>query len=104
DFHAVMDFAADDHSRELVLDFALNRSLERPRAERRIVADCGEVIASSVGQAKPYAARFETRNQTLELQVDDAPQLFSRQRMEDHHFIESIEELGPELATEQSEH
>ena len=38
DLHTVADFAADDALRELVLDLALDRPLERSRAVRRNLA------------------------------------------------------------------
>src|SRR5215510_9021566 len=84
---AVVHLALEQLERERILHQPLDGSLERPRAERRIVALAPEEAPGRVRHVQLDPPRREAATEMAELDVDDPRDLVASQRREDHHLV-----------------
>ena len=75
---AVPNLAGDQLPRQRRLHFFLDRALQRPRAESRIVADFHQVFARRVGQHQFDMPLRQPRAQACQLDLDNLLQVASR--------------------------
>src|SRR5439155_327661 len=91
---AVADLPRDELLRQRGLDRALHDALERPGAVDRVEPALGEEVLGLVGEHELEVAVGEPGLEPRELDVDDLPQVGARQRVEDHHVVDAVQELG----------
>ena len=88
-------------SRERVLDHALDRTAQRPGAERRVVAlRRRAAVLAVVGELEAEALALELVLHPLDEQVDDLGDLVPGQLVEDDDLVDAVQELGPEVPLE----
>src|SRR2546422_362345 len=93
---AVDELVLEQFERQRVLDQALNGPLERPRAERRVVALPAEERLGGVGDLELDALGLEPPLEMAELDLDDPGGLVAPERVEDHDLVDPVEELWPQ--------
>ncbi len=101
---AVDDLAGEDALRQPVADLALDEPAQRTGAVRRVES----------GERKPFAGRgadvqlepavVQPLTERLDLQLHDPGELVEAQRIEDHHVVEPVEELRPEVRVHGGHH
>ena len=96
--------ARDQPSSERGLDLGLDDPLEGPRAVDGVVASLGEKIPGRGGELEPELAVAQPCLEPRELDVDDRAQIGARQRVEDDHVIDPVQELGTEVLAQRLEH
>ena len=87
DVVAADELALQDLLRERVLELALDRALERPRAVDRIEADVAEQVEGAVADLELDAELGQALCQMPGLDARDAADVFATERMEDHEFV-----------------
>ncbi len=95
---AVDELALEHGHRQRILNQPLDRPLERPRAERRIVAFLGEHALRLGRHLERDLALGEQLLEPRELEVDDLLDLLGAERVEDDDVVDAVEELGLERA------
>ena len=90
---AVGDLALEQLQRERVLDQPLDRALERPRAERRVVAFASEKRPGRVRDLELDPPRREPAAEVSELDIHDPRDLLAPKRGEDHDLVDPVQEL-----------
>src|SRR2546425_7705672 len=95
---ARLELALEQHLRERVRDLVLDLARERARAEVRVVADGGDVVLGLVADDERDLLRRELLAHADELEVDDLPDLFLVEGLEDDGRVDPVEELGAEEA------
>ena len=98
------DLAGDLRAGNPRLQLALQKALERPRAEDRIEAGAGDVRNRHRRNLQCQSALCEPLPQLLATQADDLLDLCQRQRPEQHDLIDAIEEFGPEVRPQLAHH
>src|SRR3989454_10655759 len=93
---AVDELVLEQFERQRVRDQALNGPLERPRAERRVVALPAEERLGGVGDLELDALGLEPPLEMAELDLDDPGDLVAPERVEDHDLVDPVEELWPQ--------
>src|SRR5829696_3332062 len=93
---AVGDLAAQDHLAHGVLDHTLQHPLERPGAERRVVALFGELVQGLVGELDRDVALDELLAEALYLDLDDVAHVLALELVEHDDLVDPVEELGAE--------
>ncbi|HYM28176.1 MAG TPA: hypothetical protein VET66_08500, partial [Steroidobacteraceae bacterium] len=74
----------------------LDRPTQRPRAIRLVVAFRDKELAHVIADLQRDVLFLQPAAHLRQQQVHDLPQLGPRQRVEDHHLINPVEELRPE--------
>ena len=99
DVVALAEAAGEHLDRQRVLDHPLDRALERPRAEHRVVAALGQASCAPRPSARSAIFRSASRfcrsrswMSTMRLQV------LAAERAEDDDLVDAVQELGPERA------
>jgi hypothetical protein len=82
-----------DELGDRVLDLLLDGALERPRAEHRIEAHAGNLRQRGIGDFELHLLLFQAFGQALELDARDGLDMLRVQAMEDHDFIDAVQEL-----------
>src|SRR5712691_108801 len=90
---AVRDSAAEQLLGELVLDPARDHATQRAGTVDPIVALLGEKVLGCVCDLDRHLQLNQTLAEPLQLTIDDLPDLPRRQALEDHHGIDTVEEL-----------
>ncbi len=90
-------FAVEQLHGERVLDEPLDGALQRPRSELRIVALAEEQFVSFLRQRDLDLALGEEPAEVLKLQVDDLLDFRFAEGVEDHDFIDAVQELRAEV-------
>src|SRR5215218_3613110 len=93
---AVGDLAAQDHLAHGVFDHALQHPLERPGAERRIVAFFGELVQGLVRELYGHIALDELLAEALYLDLDDVAHVLALELVEHDDLVDPVQELGTE--------
>src|SRR6185436_17348674 len=96
DLVTLAEVAGQHVDRQGVLERALDRTLERPRAEHRIVPTVGQEALGRVRETQAEAALAEPLAQVAELDLDDLLELSAPERVEDHGLVDAVQELRPE--------
>ncbi len=90
--------------RERVLDFRLDRALEGARAVDRVEADLGELAHRGVRDLEAEVHLREALLQRGELDARDLLDVLLAERVEHHHLVDAVHELGPELVLHLGHH
>ncbi len=99
-----MQRAIEQCQGQRILHHPLDRALQRPRTEGRVVAVANQHFLRLGGQREAQLSRPEHRIQLDQLQIDDLRDLLLAQGPEDHDVIDAIEELRPELLAQHAQH
>src|SRR3989475_2256606 len=91
-----VDGAGENHSRELVLDQALNGSPERPGSELGIEALVREQLDRRVRELDLDVLRAQSPREFVEQEPGDLGELPVVERAEDDDLVDPVDELGPE--------
>src|SRR5215470_14331536 len=91
----VANLAGDQLATQRRLQFALDKPLEWPRSERRIVAALGQVVSRPVGQLELDLALLQPLAQPDQLHIDNLAQLVARQWMEHDDLVDAVQKLRP---------
>lgn len=83
--------------RERVLDALLNRPLERTCAKDRIKPYFSQFRQGSVGDNHFQIHFFQTLLQQAQLDLGDGRNVGGIQPMEDHGFVDTVQEFGAEI-------
>src|SRR5688572_18292262 len=83
-----------------ILHVADDGALERAGAERGLEAPLDEAGLGGVADGQIEAARLEQLLHAIELDVDDAQELWASERDERHDVADTVEELGTEEGLE----
>ena len=70
----------------------------------RVESGVDQPLLGFLGQLDRNAALIQTSLELLDLDPSDTHQLFTIQRIEHDHRVESVQELRPELLPDNSEH
>ena len=97
DVVAVADGAVEDLGGERVLDQALDGALERAGPVGAVVAGFEDGLARGGGELDGDLAVGQQLVEVGEAKVDDVFELLFAERMEDHHVVDAVEELGAEV-------
>src|SRR5690606_18295950 len=87
-----------------VLYPALDGALERPGAVYRVVADGDELVDGLLAQLQVQVPFSQALAQALHLDIGDAGDLILAQRLEHHHFVHPVDELGAEVLAQGIHH
>src|SRR5215469_14382389 len=96
DLRMVANLAGEQLASQRRLQFALDKPLQRPRAERRIVAALGQVVSRPVGQLELDLALLQPLAQSDQLYIDNLAQLVARQWMEHNDLVDAVQKLRSE--------
>src|SRR5881275_206793 len=91
-----LERAAEYEVRERILDVALDRAAQRPRAHRRVVSLLDEQVLRLVRELDRHLVRAHLLAQAAHQQLDDDLDLFLRELVEDDHLVDAVQELRPE--------
>ncbi len=83
-----------------ILDQSLQRPLERPRPELRVVPFAGDDRARGRCQLQGQVAIGQSLLKVGQQQVDDPVEVRVRQRVEHDDLVDTVQELGPEASSE----
>ena len=97
DQRSVGDLAGDQRPADPGLEGALEEALQRPGAVDRVVALAGDVLPRRVRELELHPAAGEPAAEVLEEEPDDLPDLVEAERLEEHHVVDPIQELRPEV-------
>src|SRR4030095_5857657 len=81
---------------ERIFDVALDRPLERPGPEGRVEALLDQEVLRLRAQIERDVVLLEPLPDLIQEDVDDLDHLLLAERMEDHHFVDAVQELGVE--------
>ena len=94
---AALEVPADELLGQRILDIALNRAAEGPRAVRPVLARLLDDPVDDLGrELEPDLAVDEVVVQLLDEQVGDRPEVVVRERLEDDDLVDAVDELGVE--------
>src|SRR5579872_951793 len=96
DVVADLERAAQQLFGERVFHHALDGTAQRTRSHRRIPSFFGQKFASRVGGLERHVLVLEFLHDFGEFESDDLLDLRQVELMEDHDFVDAIEELRPE--------
>src|SRR5829696_1054731 len=98
DYHlrAVGDLALEDHLAHGIFDHPLQDPLERPGAERRVVARVGELVEGLVCELHGDLALGHLLAEALDLDLDDQAHVLALELVEDDDLVDPVEQLGAE--------
>src|SRR6187551_1256506 len=94
------ELAGEDAPRQWVLEMALDRAAERPRAVQRVVALPREQRERGIGHLEGEARLRHPSLDVRHEQPDDLAQLRLVERLEDDDLVDAVEELRPEVVAE----
>ncbi len=97
DVVARLDIPFEDSQRQGIRQQFLDRPLQRPRPECRIVAFLEESLSSCRRHFQRDLAVRQKIAQRLQLDVDDLRDLFFAEALEDDDVIDPVQELGLEM-------
>src|SRR5690606_29923058 len=102
DLHVVarVELTMQDLLTQSVFDLALHRTTQRSGAERRVEADVDETLLGGLRQLDRHVAIEQTLAEALREQNHDLDQFLLRQLREDDDVVDTVEELGLEVALE----
>src|SRR5580693_7849294 len=86
----------EDLQSQRILNQALNRATKRACAIGRIVTFAQEQLLGCRSELQRDLAFGEQLVDALEHEIDDALQLLFAERIEDHDFVDAVDEFGPE--------
>jgi hypothetical protein len=101
---AIRDFAAEQLFGQRILQVALDRALERPRAVDRIVADPAEPALGGIAELERDLAVLEQALHPPDLDLDDRRHVLGREPVKQDDLIEAVEELGAEMPADHLHH
>ncbi|CAM2150949.1 hypothetical protein PT2222_250042 [Paraburkholderia tropica] len=91
------ELAREDQLGDRIFDLLLDRALERPRTEQRVVADIRDLAERFVRHDEFHVELFQTLAQALQLDLRDRLDVVLAERMEHDDFVDPVQELGAEL-------
>src|SRR5919107_1363187 len=92
----VGELALEQAQRQWVLDHALQRAFQRPRAVGRVPAGVRDDLLRVLRQLELDTAIREPRAQPCELELHDLSELLTGERLELDDLVDPVEELRPE--------
>src|SRR5439155_19840555 len=85
-------------------DAPLDRALEGSGAIDRVVALVGQQLLGRIRQLQHEVALGQAPAQPTELVFHDPPDLLAREAVEDHDYVDAVEEFGPEVGAQRLGH
>src|SRR5947209_8578368 len=92
----VVNAAVKQGTGDAILHLFLNDAPEGAGTELRIIALTGQQIAGGVRQLDLNMAFLQARTQMIDLNIDNLPDPFESELMENHNLIDSVDKLWPE--------
>ena len=93
----VADLAAQQRPGQVVTDRRLHQPTQRSRTVQRVEPGHGQPLAGGIGDVESQPPGGQSGAERGQLDVDDPHQVLDRQRVEDHHVVEPVQELGLEV-------
>src|ERR1044071_8949984 len=93
---ARLELSFEQFDRERVDDLALQRALQRTRAERGIESFVREHFFRVIADVDDQSTLLDPLRQPLELDADDLLDLIQIERVEHDHVVDAVEELETE--------
>src|SRR5579883_74487 len=93
---AIFDGAVEDGVGDAVLHFALDNTLERARAELRLVSHLTEQVFGRVAEGERDVALGQARAQAVDLNLHDLLHLVAGNLVEDDDLVDTVDELRAE--------
>src|ERR1043165_9681457 len=97
---ARLELPFEQADRQRIDDLALQRALERPRAERGVVACARQMVLRRLADLERQAALGDHLRQAAELDLDDPLDVAEVEGVEDDHVVDAVEELRAEVAVQ----
>ncbi|MNC54825.1 hypothetical protein D3C75_1043210 [compost metagenome] len=80
-----------------VFDFLLDSAFQRPRTIHWVVTRFAQQLQCRLRDADFVAALFQTLVQTRQLDLGNLRDMFLAERMEHHHFVDTVDEFRTEM-------
>src|SRR5690606_1120778 len=93
------EFPGEDLLSQRVLNLLLNGTFQRARTVYRIEACFCQLIHRLFIPIQAEVPFSQTSAEQIQLNIGYATDLFATQWMEYHHFVNTVDELGPEVST-----
>src|SRR5688572_17869840 len=97
---AFIELALEHFHREWVLHQSLNRALERASTKSRVVTLRRNEIFCVLSELEKDLLVFQPTTHSLELKLDDVPQVLAAQWAEHHHVIHPVQEFRAEVTAQ----
>src|ERR1700687_2908469 len=94
---SVGEHALEKPNGERLNELLLDHSLQRPRAVRRVEASPRQLLLCGRRQLETHLALVKPFAEAAQLDLDNALDLLQPKCMEDHDFVDPIDQLWPEV-------
>ena len=99
-----MDVACQQFLGQGIAHGLLNQAAQRAGTVGGIVPTFGEPQSRGVGNVQSEASSGKATGQFVDLDINDAGQLLCRERLEDHHVVEAVDEFRLEVTLHSFHH